>query len=60
MGMMGWDVLMFAAMMGAERPAARLRNDAMPVPVPRFGAGNTSGVLLPQCQRQGCENDNDE
>ena len=44
--MTGWDVLMFAAMMGAERPATRLRNDAIPVPVPRFGAGNTSGVLF--------------
>ncbi|KAL9044478.1 MAG: hypothetical protein Q9214_002385 [Letrouitia sp. 1 TL-2023] len=34
------------ATIGAQRPAMRFRHEAMPVPVPRFGAGNTSGVLL--------------
>ena len=29
---------------GAHRPEIRLRQLAMPVPVPRFGAGKTSGV----------------
>lgn len=29
---------------GAQRPAIRLRQLAMPVPVPRLGAGKTSGV----------------
>lgn len=32
------------ATIGAQRPAMRFRNDAMPVPVPRLGAGKTSGV----------------
>jgi len=33
-----------AATKGAERPAIRLSKLAMPEPVPRTGAGNTSGV----------------
>ena len=33
------------ATIGAQRPATRLKNEAIPVPVPRFGAGKTSGVL---------------
>ena len=39
------NVLELAATIGAQRPAIRLKNEAMPVPVPRFGAGKTSGVL---------------
>ena len=31
--------------MGAQRPAIRFKHEAMPVPVPRFGAGNVSGVM---------------
>jgi len=44
---MGADGEALAALMatiGAQRPAMRFKKDAMPVPVPRFGAGNTSGV----------------
>lgn len=32
------------ATIGAQRPAILLRQDAIPVPVPRLGAGKTSGV----------------
>ena len=38
-------VVMLAAMSGADSPAIRFRRLAMPVPVPRLGAGKTSGVL---------------
>lgn len=37
-----WPALM--ATRGAHRPSKRLRKELMPVPVPRLGAGNTSGV----------------
>ena len=33
------------ATIGAQRPVIRLKNEAIPVPVPRLGAGKTSGVL---------------
>jgi len=33
-----------AATTGAASPAILFRRDAIPVPVPRTGAGNTSGV----------------
>lgn len=35
-----------AATMGAQRPVMRFRQDAIPVPVPLFGAGKISGVLV--------------
>jgi hypothetical protein len=34
----------FAAIMGAQSPPIRFRKLEIPVPVPLFGAGNTSGV----------------
>lgn len=43
-GALGFALGMFAAMMGAQRPAMRLRKEQIPVPVPRTGAGKTSGV----------------
>ena len=43
-GALGLVLPALAATMGAQRPAIRFRQDAMPVPVPRLGAGNTSGV----------------
>jgi len=35
---------MLAAMMGAHKPPILFKKLEMPVPVPLFGAGNTSGV----------------
>lgn len=43
-GALGFVPGILAAMMGAVRPPMRFRKLATPVPVPRFGAGNTSGV----------------
>lgn len=34
-----------AATIGANRPDRRLNREAIPLPVPRFGAGKISGVL---------------
>ena len=36
----------WTATIGAHNPAIRLKNEAIPVPVPRFGAGKISGVLV--------------
>lgn len=33
------------ATIGAQSPAILFKHEAIPVPVPLFGAGNTSGVL---------------
>ena len=45
-GALGLTPPAWTATMGAQRPVIRLKNDAIPVPVPRLGAGKTSGVLL--------------
>ena len=44
-GALGLASPAWIATIGAHRPAILFRHDAMPVPVPRFGAGKTSGVL---------------
>ena len=44
-GALGLAPPAWIATIGAHRPAILFRHDAMPVPVPRFGAGKTSGVL---------------
>lgn len=46
MGALGLASPALTAMIGAQRPAMRLRQEAMPVPVPLLGAGKTSGVLF--------------
>lgn len=43
-GALGLAFGMLAAMIGAHSPAILFKKLEMPVPVPRFGAGNTSGV----------------
>ena len=43
-GALGLSFPALTATMGAQRPVILLRHDAMPVPVPRLGAGKTSGV----------------
>jgi hypothetical protein len=40
----GFDWPICAAITGAVNPASLLSNDAIPEPVPRTGAGKTSGV----------------
>ena len=45
MGALGFACPALTATIGAQRPAMRLRQEAMPVAVPLFGAGKTSGVL---------------
>ena len=44
-GALGLTLPAWTATIGAHRPLMRLRQDAIPVPVPRLGAGKTSGVL---------------
>lgn len=44
MGAFGFTPPACTATMGAHRPVTRLKKDAIPVPVPRLGAGKTSGV----------------
>lgn len=43
-GVLGSTPRVLEAMIGAQIPAILLRKEAMPVPVPLFGAGSTSGV----------------
>jgi hypothetical protein len=43
-GAFGFELPALMATIGAHRPAIRLRKLDMPVPVPRMGAGKTSGV----------------
>lgn len=43
-GAFGLTLPAWTATIGAQRPAIRLKQDAIPVPVPRLGAGKTSGV----------------
>ena len=50
MGDLGF-ALTFTAMMGAQRPATRFRKEAIPVPVPRTGAGKISGVYAKRTWR---------
>lgn len=38
----GWSI---EDLLGAQSPEILLKNEAIPTPVPRFGAGKTSGVL---------------
>lgn len=44
-GAFGLEAPACTATMGARRPQIRFKQEAIPVPVPRFGAGKTSGVL---------------
>lgn len=44
-GALGLTPPALTATMGAQSPATRLKKLAIPVPVPRLGAGKTSGVL---------------
>jgi hypothetical protein len=44
-GAFGFAPGILAAITGARRPKIRFRQDAIPVPVPRFGAGKISGVI---------------
>lgn len=43
-GAFGFAPPALTATIGAQRPAILFRADAIPVPVPRLGAGKTSGV----------------
>ena len=45
-GALGLTLPAWTATIGAHRPAILLKHEAIPVPVPRLGAGKTSGVLL--------------
>jgi hypothetical protein len=44
MGAFGFEPPACMATIGAQSPATRLRKLDIPVPVPRIGAGKTSGV----------------
>ena len=43
-GALGFRLPAWTATIGAQRPVILFRHDAIPVPVPRLGAGKTSGV----------------
>lgn len=46
MGALGLALAALTATMGAQRPARRLKKLEIPVPVPRLGAGKTSGCVV--------------
>lgn len=43
-GALGLTLPACTATIGAQRPVILFKQEAIPVPVPRFGAGKTSGV----------------
>ena len=43
---LGFELPAYIPISGAHNPAMRLKKLATPVPVPRLGAGKTSGVYL--------------
>ena len=43
-GALGLTLPAWTATIGAQRPVILFKQDAIPVPVPRLGAGKTSGV----------------